>query len=130
MTNKRSYDRLDVMGTVDLKNQDHVYRGYLQNISFTGFAGFSAVMLEKIKPGAAVEFNLNIPAVGETLDGQGVVRHMSEVEKHKGKIFVLGIEFTDVNKDIVTHILKKLQAKISEEAGRENPSEPIDFIPF
>jgi len=131
MSNKRGYDRLDVIGTVDLKSRDHAYRGYLQNISFTGFGGFSVVMLEKITPGAAVEFDINIPALGETLGGLGVVRYLSQVDKHnKGKIFILGVEFTDVNKDIVTHIIRKLQLAKSSGPGREKPHGPIDFIPF
>ncbi|MDP2905156.1 MAG: PilZ domain-containing protein [Candidatus Omnitrophota bacterium] len=131
MSNKRSYDRLDVMGTVDLKSQGHTYRGYLQNISFTGFGGFSVVTLEKIAPGAAVEFDINIPALGETLGGLGVVRYLSQVDKHnKGKIFILGVEFTDVNKDIVAHILRKLQIALSSGPGKGKPHGPVDFIPF
>ena len=131
MSNKRGYDRLEVTGTVDLKSQDHIYRGQLQNISFTGFGGFSAVMLEKITPGAAVEFDINIPALGEALNGMGVVRYLSQVDKHnKGKIFIMGVEFTDVNKDIVAHILRKIQIALSSGPGKGKPHGPIDFMPF
>jgi len=130
MANKRGYDRLAVEGTVDLKVGSHTYRGWLQDICFCGFAGFSAVAQWKIAPGTGVEFNIGLVSISETLEGKGVVRHARELEKNNGKIIVLGVEFTDVDKGLVEYILKKLQLKSSGGLDRKRPLGPIDFIPY
>jgi len=130
MTNKRGYDRLAVEGTVDLKCGEHLYRGKLRDICFAGFAGFSAVMHGKIDPGSSVEFNMDISSINDTLEGKGIIRHIKEAVIAKEKIIILGIEFTDVNKDIVGHILKKIQARAIEGQRGKRPFGPIDFIPY
>ena len=109
MSNKRGFDRLAAEGTVDLNVGGQTYRGWLQNICFSGFGSFSAVMQWKMATGVELEFNIGIPSLNETIEGRGVVRHVKETQKSGGKVVLLGIEFLDVNKGIVESVLKKLQ---------------------
>ncbi|MFH0762330.1 MAG: PilZ domain-containing protein [Candidatus Omnitrophota bacterium] len=115
MSEKRAYDRLAACGEATLKTVDEtapLQKGGLEDISFGGFA---ISLQEKMEPSAAVNFNLTISTAGELFCGKGIVRHATENSRYNRKTFIVGVEFTEVNKDIVTYVIKKVQAKLTQQ---------------
>lgn len=127
---RRAYDRLGAAGEVTLKTADAAaggWRGCLENISFGGF-GMS--MQEKIEPESSVDFDLNISTISESLCGKARVRYANEKIKYNNKIFIVGVEFTDVNKDILTYLIKRIQAKIAQQKASKTQGSGASFMPF
>lgn len=127
---KRAYDRLNVIAEVVLTSPEgaaSLYKGRLQDLSFGGFA-ISAE--QKTEPLTEMDFALRLPALGETIDGKGIVRHATENLKYKRKIFIIGIEFMQVDKDALTYIMKKIQRRIAQERRGGRQIDAAHFIPY
>jgi len=134
---KRDYERLKLDGNVSIKSADgrrRRFKAYLENISFGGFAMF-AKSRRKMSPETMVEFELVTPCLDEYLPGKGKIRHITRPERYTYPFYIIGVQFTEVNKDMVTHLIKRLQArlvsaKIAAELRSKKIAKAIDYIPF
>ncbi|MBM3249993.1 MAG: hypothetical protein FJZ09_04010 [Candidatus Omnitrophica bacterium] len=131
MQENRGYQRFTLEGEVRLKQVDGAtssFKAFLDNMSFSGFAMYST---EELKVGSLVEFELVTPLLDEYLPGRGKVRHMTLPNKYTAKIFTFGVEFTEVNQDKVTYILKRQEQRLAKDKIKNKPqSNPLDFIPY
>jgi len=104
------------------------FKAFLDNLSFSGFAMYST---EELKADSAIEFELVTPLLDEYLPGKGRVRHVTLPNKYTAKMFTFGVEFTEVNQDMVTHILKRQEQKLAAAEKKKKPqTNPLDFIPY
>lgn len=104
------------------------FKAYLDNLSFSGFAMYST---EELKVDSAIEFELVTPLLDQYLAGKGKVRHVTLPNKYTARMFTFGIEFTEVDEDLVTYVLKRRQQRLAEAAKKKKPQgNPLDFIPY
>lgn len=131
MSEKRAYERLTLDGDVYIKTKGrnaHAFRAFLHDVSFGGFAMYSQ---EKLKPGNSIEFNLVTQPVGQGLAGKGKIRHSTCPPQYNTPLNIVGVEFVEVNKDLVTYIINRLQAKSALAAqAKKVTAGSLDFIPF
>lgn len=130
MAERRAYERLGVIGEVELSCPGaaaSLRKGRLENISF---GGFTVSLDEALKPDEAIDFVLNVASTGEAVSGKGVVRCATERLRHNRKIFIIGVKFTRVNKDILTYIIKKIQTKTAQERRVKGQGDTASFIPY
>lgn len=104
------------------------FRVFLDNFSFGGFAVYSQ---QKLRPGRIVEFNLITQALDQGLVGRGRIRHVTQPPQYSTPLYTVGVEFTEVNKDLVIHIIHRVQAKIAlEMQAKRQKVYAADFIAF
>lgn len=130
MRDRRSYERLALNGHVNLKTENgslRISNAYLDNISFNGFTMHA---IERTEPDMIVDFELMPQSLYEPLAGKGKIRYVKAQEKYKTVMFTMGIEFIDINKDIVTHLIKRVQLKLTNETKEKGRTRPIDFLPY
>jgi hypothetical protein len=130
MQERRTYERFEFVGSVNIKSQNGcpcTFSGSLINISFSGFTMYAQ---EKIEVSKIVEFELMMNVLDEPLVGKGKVIYVNALAKEKTNLFCIGIEFIDVNKGIIMHLMKRLQLKIAHEARDKKRIKPLDFLPF
>ncbi len=130
MQERRGYDRLKVDGDIRIISQNGspvAFKAFLDNISFVGFGMFAA---EKIEPETIVEFELTAPILERPLQGTGRIKYVNVPQSQRSTFYTVGVEFVDTNKDIVIHVIKRLQAKMAEAMQSRNSTRPLDFMPF
>lgn len=124
MKEKRNYERLPMDGSVGYSLEDKPYasfEAYLENIGFGGFAMYSKAGTE---PGAVINFSLHTPLLGQPLTGRGKIRHMHAPWRSGSAVFMMGVEFLEINKDQVIFIINRWQLKQQKQAYS------LDFMPF
>jgi len=131
MSEKRNHERLILDGDVHIKTRGKnplEFRVFLDNFSFGGFAVYSQ---QKLRPGRIVEFNLITQALDQGLVGRGRIRHVTQPPQYSTPLYTVGVEFTEVNKDLVIHIIHRVQAKIAlEMQAKRQKVYAADFIAF
>ncbi len=130
MQERRGYQRLILDGKIILKTESGNQRiagAYLENISFGGFAIYAQ---EKIETDKIVVFELMTPSLEQPLVGKGRIKYVNPLKKHKTDFFTMGIEFTDINKDMVVHLIKRIQLKTANEMKDKKRADPLDFMPY
>jgi hypothetical protein len=105
----RAYPRYATEGTVNLRVPDSFLNNLLDagldNISFGGFAMNSPL---KINVDTDISFKLRSCLLDEVLPGKGRIRYIRE-DGYKIVIYRMGVEFTEVNKDVLKYLITKLQ---------------------
>ncbi len=130
MQNRRSYDRLPLSGQIKISSKDTgtgPFEAFLENISFGGFGMYAA---GRVEPGSEVEFELVSPLFGQPLSGRGVARHIDQKNSYETNIHSMGVEFTEVNKDAILFILKRLHLNSRAENRLDQSHSSVDFIPY
>jgi len=130
MQNRRSYDRLPLSGQINIRSKDAgigPFEAFLENISFGGFGMYGA---GRVELGSEVEFELSSPLFGQPLSGRGVARHIDQKKNYETKIHSMGVEFTEVNKDAIIFILKRLHLNSCTGSHLDQKSSSLDFIPY
>jgi len=130
MHERRSYERFEVDGKVTLKDesgQSIISEASLNDFSFKGFGFYCQ---DAFKKDVVISFDIFVQPFSETLSGKGRIRHTANPIGFASKVFNSGVEFIDVNSDHVTHILKRIQAKIINELRNNRQSEPLNFLPY
>jgi hypothetical protein len=130
MPERRSYERLSLDGNIEIKSENGTPRIFGANLDNLGFGGFAMYTPEKIAAAAVVEFEMITQLSRQPLIGKGKIRHISAPEKYTTPIFTVGIEFTDVNQDLVLYLIKRAQLKIANETRVKKQVKPLDFIPY
>jgi len=106
VTEKRTYRRFDIDGNAKVVMPDYgarVVKAYLDDISL---GGFQAYALDKANVGDKVDFELTTPLYHDTLPGKGRIRHIRPVTKYNMDCYSLGVEFSKVEKQKVTSLIK------------------------
>jgi len=130
MQNRRSYDRLPLSGQIKIQPKDSGFSpfdAFLENISFGGFGMYGA---GRVDLGSEVEFELVSPLFGQPLSGRGVARHIDQKKNYETTIHSMGVEFSEVNKDAILFILKRLYLKSCTGSHLDQKSSSLDFIPY
>jgi hypothetical protein len=130
MQDRRGFDRLKLDGNVSIKSENGRpmdFKAFLENISFVGFGMYSA---HKVDRDSIVEFELSSQPLDQPLTGTGRVKYVVEPAASRSAFYNMGIEFIDTNKDLVTYLIKKVQAKMAEDARGRSHTAHIDFIPY
>ena len=126
MQERRKYLRFNTAGSVVLKTGDEtpaIIKTELLNISFDGFSVYTS---EKIEIGSDVSFELSIKLWNEVIIGEGKIRYMHETKRPDGS-FRVGIEFGEIDKKAIQHIINNIQAEICSEARRRDLSKRRSF---
>jgi hypothetical protein len=129
MPERRNYERIDLEGNISFKVIDTplaIFEAYLDNISFGGFAMYSA---QKQAADSLIEFKLTTQALDQPLLGKGKIMYVA-LPAYRTQIFTMGVEFVEANKDLVTYLIKRLQLKIANAAKAKQKSNPVDFMPY
>lgn len=122
---RRDYERLQLDGVANLKAKDKglsLCEGDLDNISFGGFAINPKDNAEELKVDSVVGFELMPKASGGPLSGKGKIRYVNDQR--------IGVEFTDTDRDIVTHIIKRIELASIKAMKDRGERETLDFMPY
>lgn len=126
MQERRKYLRFNTAGSALLKIEDNAptpIKVELFNISFEGFSVYAP---EKIEAGANVRFELSVNSWNEPIIGEGKIRYIHETKRPDGS-FRVGIEFSDIDKKAIQHIINNIQAEICSQARRKDLSKRRSF---
>jgi len=130
MPEKRHFDRLRLDGNVQIKSDNSQIleiRAFLENISYVGFGMYST---QKFMPESVVDFELTAQQLDRPISGKGRVCYLVDSASERSPFYRMGVEFIDTNKDAVTYLIKRLQAKMSEDVRNRTNTTHIDFIPY
>ncbi len=123
MQDRRKYQRFNLEDAVFLKFESDlakIIEGKLLDISF---GGLSIFLKESIELGAIVQaiVQFNSPNVLEKqLVGRGTVVHASQYSLNGQDGFRIGLEFIEVDKEIVINIIDKLRSKILHQIRKKS----------
>lgn len=117
MIEKRNYIRFFIEGSVKFKTDDasNVVMVDLADVSFVGCALY---LKEKKEIGTVIRFELNTELMDYPLIGKGKINHVKEIKKAGETAFKTGVEFVDVDKDLLLVLLNKIQKKICLESKK------------
>lgn len=125
MQDRRNYIRYFISGTVNLKFSGASTFSLKADLADIGFIGFSIYWHELIELEQIVEFEINTEFMETALIGKGKVKNIAEVIENELLIYKIGIEFTEVEQDIVLKLINCHQAKIiSDEDKGQRPKFP------
>ena len=129
MRENRGFERLLLDGDVHIKiekdGQVRSLKAFLDNICFDGFA---MCLKETIEPDTVIEFHIIAQALDEALIGKAKIRHVTQ--PYPTPLFTTGVQFTEVNLDMVAHMINRLQAKINQERQKKKQANLFDLIPL
>lgn len=132
MKEKRSHHRINLDGRVNFQIRDAdstVFKADLLNIGHNGFA-MSLMQDIHIEAGNTFEFELITPGFTHSLTGSAKVKYVHKIERYKISVFRVGLEFLDVNKDLILLLLKRHQVKVANKERARKKVTPIDFMPY
>jgi c-di-GMP-binding flagellar brake protein YcgR len=129
MSERRSYERLGLSGDAKVVKSasGEEVRAFLSDISFGGFSIYSTASFNDQD---TVNFKFAIPSFGADLHGTGTVCHTESPDETKPvQLQRIGVKFSDVNKDLVQHLLNRLHLDMV--AGkRSGGGRNVDFMPY
>lgn len=126
---KRDFLRLDLEGDVRIKTVNGVpqeIKGLLRNLSYKGLSVYTK---GKIELGSIVDVEIDSPLLDQRLSCKGKVAYLKEPAGH-GVFFKVGIAFIEADKDLVTHLIKRHEFKVSAEDQKRRKERPLDFMPY
>ena len=131
MQEKRGFERMVLDGHMYIKTRGKnplTLRVFLDDFSFGGFAVYSP---EKLKKGRVIEFNLITQVLDQGLVGKAKIRHVSQPPECSTPLYTIGAQFLEVNKDLVTYIINRIQAKmVLQMQARKEVAEALDFMVY
>ena len=123
MKDKRNYRRFNLENSIFLKFESDptkIIEGKLLDISFVGMSIF-------LKESVNVDFlvqtivQFDFPAsVEQHLIGKGRIVHVKKQKLYAENGFRIGVEFVEVNKEVVLDIFNRLEAKIMGEIRKRS----------
>lgn len=124
MPEKRNYRRFSYGTSIFLKfgkDASNIIEGKVLDIGFVGMSIFikGSENAESLIQ-ATVQFDSPGPA-GQHLIGKGKVVHLKKRKLYAEDGFIIGLEFVEVDKDVVLNILDRLEANIRDELRKNKP---------
>lgn len=110
MIERRGFERLNIEGQIDFRPVEGSpeSQGCLDNISFRGLAFYSS---EKVEVGTTIDFRFRPRLIHDEIAGRAAVRHINELKNYGKQVFTLGIEFLEINTNLITHLIKRTKTK-------------------
>ncbi|MFH1441716.1 MAG: PilZ domain-containing protein [Candidatus Omnitrophota bacterium] len=130
MHDKRSHERLIVIGDVTLKDESNnsiIAEGFLDNISYSGALIFLRKEIEQGKD-VLVEFKMSFLTMPICIKGR--IKYIKQSLKYKYPVFKAGLEFSESDKGKVEYIIKRIHAVMAEKKRNQENIEPPDFIAY
>lgn len=123
MLNKRNYRRLSLDNNIILKfesNMGRVIEGRLLDISFVGVCVFlkESVNVEEIVQ-ETVQFDIS-GFTEQNFTGRGKIVYARPDKLYAQKGLRVGLEFIEVNKEVVLNIFNRLELKILDQIKRKS----------
>jgi len=129
----RAHERFNLEGRISLKVPDsaflNMFDAALENISF---GGFRMSVASKIGIDTVVDFKLFSLLVDEPLTGKGRVKYVKEEPYRQSADYKMGVEFTDVNKDLLQFLMTRIHSLDNREKFSRLRKKGMDMkgIPF
>jgi len=137
MINKRNYIRYLIEVKVSIKTEADTSKTITGQVVDLSSAGWGAIFKESIALNTIVQFDLSANFLEEHLEGKGKIVHVMQPEASGGKGFRIGVEFIEVNKEIVAsfisenqRIIRQEQMRVREAERKRQESGASDFGPF
>ncbi|MCM8763190.1 MAG: PilZ domain-containing protein [Candidatus Omnitrophica bacterium] len=129
----RAYERFELEGRISLQIPDsvipNIFDANVENISFGGLRMNS---LQKIEVDHIINFKLKPALFDELLSGKGKIRYVKEEAYYKTPCYKMGVEFIEVNKDILRYIITQVQNLDNETKRKRQRIQGLETkdIPF
>ncbi len=130
MQNRRAYDRFNLEGALSVRSRgrtEFVPGAYLDNLSFGGLAMYSPA---KIDAGQKIEFILSTPLIDAPIPGKGEIKYVNLSQRGPKGLFFMGVQFTQINQDLVMHLIKRIHLRLSQQNRDRAASFNTNFIPY
>jgi len=131
MQEKRDFARMLLEGGVSIEtlgDQRRKFTAYLDNVSF---GGFSMITNEKTDENTLLDFELMPRLASQAIGGRGKVKYVSAPEKHTTPLYTIGVEFVDVNRDLIAYLLKRIELQNAQEVrNKKRHDKRLDFLPY
>jgi len=133
---KRSYIRYQIQGkiiltlntTVDPANPgSRAIEGELVDVSFSGIC---AIFKEKIEKDAVVGFDFTPESYWLQITGTGKVMNACETKRYGLTEYRIGVEFVEVDRDLVKDLVNQIQTRICDETRRRWQNRPPNTGPL
>jgi PilZ domain len=130
MADKRNHVRYATTECVALKEEGGKLIASSIMLNDISFKGMSLYLKEMIEPGKIVQFELTTEILGRPMTGKGLVKNVMEANYTKGKIFRVGIEFTEVVENDISCILNEINRRMREVKRRPLSGGAFDCGPL
>jgi len=114
--------RYRIEGSANLQPEDGTSRVIKADLVDICYLGIGVHSNEEIAAGTDVKFELVAKIWDDPVIGRGKVKYAVKIKKYNIDIFRLGIEFIDINKQIVICIITKIQRIISAQIRKKEQS--------
>jgi len=119
MQERRQYIRYDIEGDVLIKTEGDVLSSINGNLADISFGGLSIYIPEKIPEGSVVKFELLTKLSNKPVTGDGKILYVKEIKKYDRSVYRVGVEFMDIDKKSIQHILTYIQQDICLKARKK-----------
>lgn len=135
MADKRGFVRHSIKAKVSFKFKGEALKTVEGQILDISSAGFGTFLKENIDVNTVVQFDLTADFLEQHLIGNGRIANVTQQKTVVGNSFRIGVEFTEVDKEIVSVFISENQRIINEEqarieAERRRQIKSTDFGPF
>ncbi|MFH1128187.1 MAG: PilZ domain-containing protein [Candidatus Omnitrophota bacterium] len=135
MADKRGFIRHSIKAKVSFKFKGDLLRTVEGQTLDISSAGFGTFLEESIEVNTVVQFDLSADFLEQHLIGNGRIANVTQSKTVVGNSFRIGVEFIEVDKEIVLAFINKSQRIINEEqarieAERKKHFESTDYGPF
>ncbi len=127
----RGHSRFELPGWVTVKpaaqGELSALKCDLVNVSFKGCLLVSS---QPMASGINVDFDMATELLSEHIRGQGIVRHVRELNRGGKVVFALGIEFTSASKEALVSLFNVYHARANQAKREVNRPKPKYEGPF
>jgi hypothetical protein len=124
MPDKRNYKRFIFENSVFLKFESDPAKAVEGKLLDISLAGLSIFIKQESVPDAIVQAVAQFDFAdlsGQHLVGKGRVVHAKNHKLYSQDGLIIGLEYTDVDKDVLVGILNQLESRISDQLRRAKP---------
>ncbi len=107
MEERRQYIRYKIKGSVIFFPQDGTSRAIKAELLDICRIGISVLANECIDVESVVKFELLTNFWEGTVIGTGIIKYLGKVEKFDGEVFRFGVNFIEIDKNVIQGILRK-----------------------
>ena len=114
MLEQRLFTRFLVKGEIFIQQKDkaETLKADLVDISFNGAGVFAPQMIE---PDTLIKFSILGKLFEKDISGEGQIKYARAYPSDKGDLYRMGIEFINVDSNLIRDVLMQLQAKLLED---------------
>jgi len=123
MINRRNYVRYLMEVKVSIKSEGDNPKTMVGQVLDLSSIGWGALFKESIDMNTIIQFDLTANFLEEHLEGRAKIVNLKQQEVSDGKGFRIGVEFIEVNKNLVSRLISEQQRIAREEQGRVRGAE-------